>query len=103
MLVWDGEYHEIGVCVLDRDDPAGTRWQVQCRVQRAASFGANRRLTDAAACRRRWHRFPVGQRRLARRFMIEIEPLVVAKLVTVELDGERVRIRRRSKSSPKGT
>ncbi len=98
MNVWDGDYHELAIRILDRS--AATRWCAQSPVQNAAGFGVLEGMTDAAAYRRRWHRFPVKRRRLARRFMVQIEPLVIAGLVAVELDGERVRIRRQSSNLP---
>ena len=94
MLVWNGDYHEVELRVLDPDDPCGTRWVAQEAVQNAAGFPGLRRFTNEVAYRRRWHRFPIKRRRLARRFMIQIEPLVREGLVAVRLDGERVRVGR---------
>lgn len=90
MLVWNGEYHRVRIRFRNRRNISRNRGFAHVCVQNAAGFQATRRLTIERAYRGKWHSFDIGRRRLARRFMIEIEPLVLLGAVEVEMDGERV-------------
>jgi len=85
------EWHVVWVRVLDRERPEEARWHLQFGMQRAASFMCLDEFTDEVARRREWHQFTIGKTRLLRRFLIDIETLVMEGRIAVEVDDVRVR------------
>ncbi len=83
--------HTVWVRVVDREDPEQARWFLQFGIQRAASFGSLDGFTDEAARGREWHMFKIRGLRLTRRFLRDIEPLVLTRRIEVEIDNVRVR------------
>ena len=83
--------HRIRVKIVDAKRVEEARWSLQFAVQRAASFNAIDGLTEAAAHAGRWHSFTIGKRQLLRRFVDDVQPLVVLGRVIVEVDGKRMR------------
>ncbi|MDY0969139.1 hypothetical protein [Sphingomonas sp. CFBP9021] len=89
--VWNGEYHDVAVRFRKTTTLVRDRGYVHVCAQNAGGFSATRRLTLARAMRGKWHRFDIKRRDLARRFLIEIEPLVALGVVDLKFDGGRVR------------
>lgn len=83
--------HVVWLRVLDRHRPEEARWHLQFAMQRAASFGCLKDFTDGVAQRRDWHTFTIGKTKLLRRFLIDIERLVMERRIAVEVDDVRVR------------
>ena len=83
--------HVVWVRVLDRMRPEEARWHLQFGMQRAASYRCLKGFTDKAARRREWYMFTIGDRGLLRRFLIDIERLVMDGRVVIEIDAVRVR------------
>ena len=89
--VWDGHYHHVEVRFRPTETIDRDRGFVHVCVQNAGGFVATRRLTLARALRGKWHRFEIKRRDLAKRFLVEIEPLVRDGRVVLKFDGGRVR------------
>lgn len=87
----DSVRHTVWVRVVDQVEPEQARWFLQFGMQRAASFGCLDEFTDEVARRRDWHMFKIRGLRLTRRFLRDIEPLVLPRRIQVEIDGVRVR------------
>lgn len=87
MTVWNGENHRVRIRFRNARHISRDRGTVHTIVQRAAGFNGTRRLTLKRAARGKWHEVSIGRRKLAKRLMIEIEPLVVLGIVEIELDG----------------
>ena len=83
--------HVVWVRILDRLHPEEARWHLQFAMQRAASFRCLEGFTDDLARRREWHMFAIGETRLVRRFLIDIERLVMEGRIAIEIDNVRVR------------
>jgi hypothetical protein len=83
--------HAVGVQILDSNEPEETRWRLQRLMQRAASFRCLKNFKDEVARQHQWHRFTVTRTRLLRRFLREVQALVLAGRVAVKVDGVRVR------------
>ena len=64
-------------------------------MQRAASFRCLNGFTDEVACRRGWHEFEVSRTSLIRRFLLDIERLVIEGRASVQIDSVRVKLARR--------
>lgn len=90
MNVWNGEDHRVRIRFRDKRQVARDRGTVHTIISRAASYRGTRRLTIDRACRGKWHTFKIGRRKLAKRFLIEIELLARLGIVEVELDGHVV-------------
>ena len=88
--VWNGQRHEVAIRFRQADTIVRDRGCVHVCAQNAAGFRATRRLTLERALRGKWHRFEIGRRDLARRFLVEIEPLVSLGLVDLKFDGARL-------------
>jgi hypothetical protein len=88
--VWNGEHHDVEVRFRSRATIVRDRGYVHVCAQNAGGFNATRRLTLARAIRGKWHRFGIGRRDLAQRFLREIEPLVAQGVVDLRFDGGRV-------------
>jgi len=78
--------------ITDPKRPEEARWYAQFAIQRAASFRALRGFDDMAAQNQRWHSFEVSRTFLIRRFLRDVEWLVVAGRIDVKVDGTRLRI-----------
>ena len=83
--------HDVWVRITDQKRPEEARWFAQFAVQRAASFRALSGFTDAAAAAGYWHRFEIGRTFRIRRFLRDVEPLILDRRLVVEIDGARVR------------
>ena len=92
LLVRGGHRHTISVRINDRVHPSEARWHLQFAMQRAASFRCLSGFTDVVARRGGWHRFKVNRTDLARRFLIDIERLVIEGRASVVVDGVRVHL-----------
>jgi hypothetical protein len=88
----NGRRHAVSVRILDRHRPKEARWHIQFAIQRAASFRSLKGFDDAAARAQARHSFKVGRTSLLRRFLRDIERLVIDGRVLVEVDGARVRV-----------
>lgn len=89
--VRSGRHHHVSVRIVDQQRSEEARWHLQFAIQRAASLSALKDFTDVAARRREWHDFAVGRTFLLRRFIRDIEALILADRVTVLVDELRVR------------
>lgn len=90
----NGRRHTVSVRILDGRRPKEARWHIQFAIQRAASFRSLKGFNDAVAGAQTWHRFRVGRTSLVRRFLRDIERLVLDGRVLVEIDGSRVRMKK---------
>lgn len=86
--------HRISVRVLDRTAPELVRWRAQFAMQRAGGFRALAGFTDRLARRGGKHTFSIRGKRLTRRFLKEVERLVLAGRIAVEIDGFAVSAKR---------
>jgi limonene-1,2-epoxide hydrolase len=84
--------HEVSIRITDRSRPEEARWFTQFAVQRASGFSALKGFTDLAAFAGRRHNFEVGRTFRIRRFLRDVEPLIVDRRLVVEVDGQRVRV-----------
>ncbi len=89
--VWNGDYHNVEVRFRSRSTIVRDRGYVHVCAQSAGGFSATRRLTLDRARRGKWHHFEIKRRDLARRFLLEIEPLVALGIVDLKFDGGRLR------------
>jgi hypothetical protein len=62
-------------------------------VQRAANFRALKGFDDVAARAHKWHTFEIKKTWLLKRFLSDIEALIVSGRVAVQVDGSTVRIK----------
>lgn len=92
MRVWDGEHHNARFRFRDCQQLSRDRGFAHVCAQNAGGFRATRGLTLRRAESGRWHRLDIGRRGLARRFLVEIEPLVAGGIIQLEFDGKRIRI-----------
>lgn len=90
--VWNGDYHHVRFRFRNRNHIKRDRGLMHVHVQNASGFNGTRRLTSSRAACGKWHSFEIGRRGLARDFLIDIEPLVLAGIIQVEFDGERLRL-----------
>lgn len=90
LTIRGGSVHDVAVCIADTDEPEEARWHLQFAVQNAGSFRALKGLKDTLARSGGWHRFKIGSTRLTRRFIRQIDRLIVEGRVTVKIDGARV-------------
>ena len=81
--------HVVWLRVTDPHEPEGTRWVLQRYIARAAGFVGYKGFNDAAARKRRWHRFEVNPR-LLRRFKHDVRWLVASSMIEVEIDDRRL-------------
>jgi hypothetical protein len=98
MAVWNGNYHRVRIRFRDKRHIQRDRGTLHTIISRAASFKATRRLTIDRTSRGKWHTLDIGNRALAKRFMVEIELLVIHRIVEVELDGNVVYITKKKSS-----
>ncbi len=84
--------HDVSIRITDRNRPEEARWFTQFAVQRASGFSALKGFTDAAALAGRRHNFQVGRTFRIRRFLRDVELLIVERRLVVEVDGQRVRV-----------
>jgi very-short-patch-repair endonuclease len=62
-------------------------------MQRAAGLRSLKGFSDAAAKARRWHQFNIRRTALLKRFLRDVELLVLEGRIVVEVDGMRVRVK----------
>jgi hypothetical protein len=86
-----GRRHVVSVRIVDRERPEEARWYLQFAMQRAASFRCLKGFNDEVARRGERHVFEVSRMYLTRRFLLDIETLVLEGRVSVYVDGVRVR------------
>ena len=82
----------ISIWVTDAHEPERTRWMAQFEMQNAASFRELKHFTDVRARNHTRHPFSCAPDRLGD-FIANIEPLIDAGRVRVEVAGVRVRSR----------
>jgi hypothetical protein len=90
--VWTGDFHRVAVRFCRPETIGRDRGCVHVCAQNAGGYVATRRLTLSRARQGKWHRFDIKRRHLARRFLVEIEPLVALGVVDIRFDGRRIRI-----------
>jgi hypothetical protein len=82
--------HAVDVRILDSNAPEEARWHLQLAIQNAASFRALKGFTDALARSGGWHSFQIKKAFRVRRFIRQIDRLILEGRVIVKIDGARV-------------
>jgi hypothetical protein len=88
-----GHWHVVSVRIVDQERPEEARWYLQFAMQRAASFRCFKGFNDHVARLGERHVFEVSRTHLIRRFLLDIETLVLDRRVSVHVDGVRSALR----------
>jgi hypothetical protein len=85
-----GSKHTVTVRIADATEPEEARWHLQYAIQNAASFRALKGFNDQLARSGGWHTFHVAKTFRVRRFIRQINRLIVEGRAVIQIDGARV-------------